>query len=477
MRSHSPVYTRWHQEMRKRGLFRVGERVGVAVSGGPDSVLLLEFLGEFARELGLTLAVVHFNHHLRGAESDGDEAFVRQLAEARGLAFLHGGAEVAQVARTRRRNVEATARDLRYRFFFSLVSKGQLDKVATAHTANDQAETVLMRLLRGSSTRGLGGIYPVLDGKVVRPFLSITRPEIEEELARRKLEFRVDSSNLETRLKRNKLRQEILPRLAKEFNPRVIALLKEFAERARDDEAFLDQQARERARPWRVREEAAERIPVRPLADFPPAISRRVLRQMLQGARGNLQGITYGHVEALLRFAAEAQSGRSLALPGGLVAQKDFDWLSIKPSAAGDADGDFSFVVEVPGTLSIAPLGVTFRFKIVKPDELAKAYNSRRKTALLDPQKLGGKLRLRNWRAGDVFCPLGSHKSRKLKELFRRHKVPREQRKLWPVLENGQQIVWVRGLPPASTAASSGGTAEVLVIEEEETAREAARSR
>ncbi len=476
MRSHSPLYSRWHQEMRKRGLFRAGERVGVAVSGGPDSVLLLEFLGTFGRESGLTLAVVHFNHHLRGAESDGDEAFVRQLAEGRRLAFLRGGADVAQAARAGRRNVEATARDLRYRFFFSLVSKAQLDKVATAHTANDQAETVLLRLLRGTSTRGLGGIYPILDGKVVRPFLSLTRSEIEEDLARRKLEFRVDSSNLETRLKRNKLRQEILPRLVQEFNPRVIALLKEFADRARDDEAFLDQQAREHARPWRVREDAAERIPVRPLAEFPPAISRRVLRQMLQGARGNLRGITYAHIEALFRLAAEAQSGRRLVLPGGLVAQKDFDWLSIQPSAVTGVDGDFAYAVEVPGTLSLAPLGITLRFKIVKPDTLAKAYNDL-KSAPLDPQKLGGKLVLRNWRAGDVFCPQGSHKPRKLKELFRRHKVPREQRKFWPVLENGQEILWVRGFPPSSAVASSGGTAEVLLIEEEEIAREAARSR
>ncbi len=476
MRSHSPLYARWVQEVKKHGLFRAGERLGAAVSGGPDSVLLLHFLGELARELGLTLAVVHFNHRLRGAESDGDEAFVRQLAEARGLAYFRREADVAQAARAARRNVEATARDLRYRFFFSLVSKGQLDKVATAHTANDQAETVLLRLLRGTSTRGLGGIYPVLDGKIVRPFLSLTRSEIEEELARRKLEFRVDSSNLETRLARNKLRKDFLPRLAEEFNPRLVALLKEFSDRARDDEAFLDQQAHERARPWRVREGTAERIPVRPLAEFTPAIARRVLRQMLEGARGNLRGISFAHIESLLHLAKEGQSGRSLVLPGNLIARKDFDWLTIKPSAADTETDGFAFPVEVPGTLSIAPLGVALRFKIVKPEELAKAYNSR-KIVGLDPQKLGGNLVLRNWHAGDLFCPLGSHKSRKLKELFRQRRVPREQRKVWPVLESGQKIVWVRGLPPANSAACSAGTAEVLAIEEEEIVRAASRSR
>jgi tRNA(Ile)-lysidine synthase len=476
MRSHSPLYARWSQEMRKRGYFHAGERVGVAVSGGPDSVLLLEFLGQLARELGLTLAVVHFNHRLRGAESDGDEEFVRKLAGARGPEFLRGEADVAQVARAKHRNLEGTARDLRYRFFLSLVSGGRLDKVATAHTANDQAETVLLRLLRGTGTRGLGGIYPVLEGSVVRPFLGLTREEIDEELTRRKLEFRVDSSNLETRLRRNKVRRELLPWLAKDFNPRIVTLLKEFADRARDDEAFLAQQAHERARPWRVREGAAERIPVKPLANFPPAIGRRVLRQMLQGVRGNLRGIAYAQIEALWRLATEAQSGRSLALPGGCVAQKDFEWLTLKPSGAAAEGAEFAYPVEVPGTLTMAPLGVTLRFKIVKTEGTSKAYN-RAKIAGLDPQKLAGNLVLRNWRAGDVFCPLGGHTPRKLKELFRQQKVPRELRKLWPVLESGKDIVWVKGFPPGSAAAAAPGAAEVLVIEEETFTREGSRSR
>jgi len=169
------LYSRWAQEMRRSELFRAGERVGVGVSGGPDSVLLLEFMRHLKGELGLTLSIVHFNHHLRGAESDADERFVRSLAEAHGLEFLGEEAEVAEIARKRHRNLEAAGRELRYQFFFSLVSSGRLNKIATAHTATDQAETVLLKLLRGTGTRGLGGIYPVLEGKVVRPFLTLTR--------------------------------------------------------------------------------------------------------------------------------------------------------------------------------------------------------------------------------------------------------------------------------------------------------------
>ena len=464
---HRPdTYARWALEMRRKEFFRPGQRVGVAVSGGPDSVLLLHFMKLLAREVGLPLAAVHFNHHLRGAESDGDEAFVRGLAAALGLDFLSSGADVARAARERRRNLEAVARELRYRFFFSLVDQGRLDRVATAHTANDQAETVLLRLLRGTGTRGLGGIYPVLEGKVVRPFLSLTRAEVMQEIAAWQLEYHVDSSNLNLRLRRNKVRMELLPLLEKEFNPAIIPLLKQLADHARDDEAFLERQAHERAQPWRMREGSEERIPVRPLREFPPALARRVLRQMLQSVRGSLRGLTHVHVEALLRFATEAQSGKTQTLPGDVLARKEFAWLVLGPAPHTREKTDFSYTVVIPGELPVPELGCTLHFKIINRDDPGGAYN-KEKLAGLDPQKLPGPLILRNWRAGDGFCPVGSRGVRKLKELFRERKIPEVRRSLWPVLASGTQIVWVRGFPPGGSAAASDETRQVLIVEDE----------
>ncbi len=465
MLQRSTLYARWAQEVRKSKLFRAGERVGVAVSGGPDSVLLLHFMKRLAKEMGLKLAVVHFNHHLRGAESEADESFVAGLAEHLELEFLRGEADVAEAARERRRNLEATARELRYRFFFSLVNKGRLDKVATAHTANDQAETVLLRLLRGAGTRGLGGIYPLLEGKVARPFLSLTREAVLHELEERRIESRTDSTNFDTRLRRNKLRQELLPRLEKEFNPEIVLLLKELADRARDDEAYLEAQAHERAKPWRVREGAEEKIPARALAEFPPAVARRVLRQMLVSVRGSGQGVTHAHIEALRHLASEAQSGRSLELPGGGAGRKEFEWLIVAPSAGAAGEPEFAYPVKVPGELTLPQFGVTLRFKIVGSEASRTAYNGFEK-ARLDPRKMPGELVLRNWRPGDSFWPSGDRKRRKLKELFLAHRIPRAQRRLWPVLESGGEIVWVRGFPPASSAAAADDTDEILVIEE-----------
>ena len=461
----SNVYSRWVREVKRQGLFRPGQRIGVAVSGGPDSVVLLHFMKDLAMERGITLAAVHFNHHLRGAESNADEDFVRKLAESLGVAFLVGEADVARVAREKKRNLEATARELRYRFFFSLVEQGRLDKVVTAHTANDQAETVLLRLLRGAGTRGLTGIHPVLEGKVARPFLDLTRAEITREIEARKLECRLDSTNLDSRLRRNKIRLELLPWLEKQCNPAIIPLLKHQADRARDEEAFLEQQAGERSRPWRLREGGEERIPVRALRGFAPAIQRRVLRQMLESLRPGLRGVAYAHIESLLRFATSAQSGRSLILPGGAVAGKEFDWLTLGFQPISTGDDAYAYPVEVPGEVVVPALRSTFGFKIVGFQGVPEEYN-RIAGSAIDPQKLRHRLFLRNWREGDHFWPLGSRKPRKLKELFQQRKVPQRQRKLWPVLECGEQIVWVRGFPPAASVVASPDSRAILVIEE-----------
>ena len=460
------LYSCWSLEMRRHGFFRADERIGVAVSGGPDSVLLLYFMKLLASQIGLSLGAVHFNHRLRGAESDTDEAFVQGLAGDLDIEFVRGEAEVAKVACESRRNLEATARELRYRFFFSLVNEGRFDKIATAHTANDQAETVLLRLLRGTGTRGLGGIYPVLDEKVVRPFLSLTHPALLSELDKRHLKYRVDSTNLNPRLHRNKVRMELLPLLQREFNPAIISLLEQLADRSREDEIYLERQARERAHPWRVREGAEEKIPVRPLLEFPIAIARRVLRQMLQSARGSLRGVTHAHINALLRLAAEAQSGCRLALPGGVVARKEFQWLILGKKPLRQAEKEFCFQVSVPGELAVSQLGVTFRLKILDAERFSGAYNMNKVNGL-DPEKLAGPMCLRSWRKGDRFRPLGTRSVRKLKELFREHRIPEVQRKQWPLLECGNQIVWVRGFPPESSVAASEQSRQILIVEEE----------
>ncbi|MGH9430243.1 MAG: tRNA lysidine(34) synthetase TilS [Terriglobia bacterium] len=470
MHRQSKLYARWSMEMRHAGVFRAGERVGVAVSGGPDSVLLLDFMVRFAAEAGLRASVVHFNHRLRGEESTQDESFVSALAASLELEFMRAEADVARVARQSRRNLEATARELRYRFFFSLLRHGRVDKITTAHTANDQAETVLLRLLRGAGSRGLGGIHPVLDGLIIRPFLGVTRGEVEAEIGARRLEFRADSSNLNLRFLRNRIRHELLPRLETEFNPAIVRHLAQLAGHLRDDEDLLDQQARERARPWRTREGQEEKIPLQALREMPRALQVRVLRQMAASALGEPPALSAIQVESVLRFVVTGLSGKRLLLTGGLEVRRDFDWLTFRQVAPGVDAVPYGYPVPVPGEVAVSALGVKFRFEVAEnPKTKGKdaAYNRNTGPIRLDMARIQGGLVLRNWRDGDRFQPVGRRRSCKLKELFQERKIPASRRRLWPVLENGSEIVWVRNFPPSTAAAVTSASLLTLTISEE----------
>jgi tRNA(Ile)-lysidine synthase len=440
MPSRSDLYSRWTLQMRHAAMFHAGERVGVAVSGGPDSVLLMKFLKEYSREKGLLLSVVHFNHQLRGVESIEDGKFVEALASESAVEFLYGESEV----RLPKRNLEAAARQERYDFFFSLVDQKKVDKVATAHTANDQAETVLLRLLRGSGTRGLGGIYPSLEGKIFRPLLGITRAEVLAEVGRRKLTFRVDSSNLDRRFRRNKVRAELLPLLEREYNPSVIRQLNDLADRAREDEAYLEKQALQMAEPWLARQEEERKIPVNVIRQFPSAITRRLLRYMIREVKGNQLGISFGHIETL-KDLCFLQSGRSVALPGGLIARREFGSLILSRPRQDQGDQSYCYPVTVPSVIAVRQIGLTFRFEIVRAGRREKAYNHA--IAEFIPLKMRGGLALRNWREGDYLLHSDRSRAKKVKELFQEMKVPLPLRCTWPVLARGNEVVWVKGLP------------------------------
>src|SRR5216683_5009701 len=226
----------------KHKMLRAGDRVGVAVSGGADSVALLLLLLELREKLGIVLSVVHFNHKLRGKASDADERFVAKLAVEHGLEFHSASVEVAKKAKKERANVEDAARRARYDYFRSLAESGVCRRIAVAHTADDQAETVLMHLLRGTGLAGLGGIHPVA-GPVIRPLLKVRRDELRRFLRARKQVWREDATNRDTRKMRARIRRKLLPLLEKRFQPAIVEHLVTLADLAREDEADLQSQA------------------------------------------------------------------------------------------------------------------------------------------------------------------------------------------------------------------------------------------
>ncbi|MFQ5723674.1 MAG: tRNA lysidine(34) synthetase TilS [Terriglobia bacterium] len=494
-------------------LLEPGMRVAVACSGGADSVALVCLLEELRGPLGLRLLVVHLNHQLRGAEADADEAFVRQLAERLELEFLVRRQDVAARAQKEKSNLEEAGRLARLDFFASLIRNGKADAVALAHTLDDQAETVLARLLRGAGTRGLAGIYPVVEpvpgaqaGRLVRPFLGIRRADLRAYLAEREQPWREDTSNLDRRRLRNRLRLDLLPQL----DPAAIAHLGRLAERAREEESFwsayieekfaalvdsaVDDPAARLARRSPLAEGGPlefqisnlltpdpflERLPARRAAEAQRALARRLLRRALAEVRGDLRRITQTHVESLLRLAdPSGQSGRRVVLPGVEV-ERRFDRLLFHPvqppdgaerqqgvspqPAPGAAPADYRLHVEAPGGVPL-PGGGILLFKLISLAEGKPGYNESRK--LVDAARAPFPLVVRNWHPGDAYQPRGAARVKKLKTLFREQRVPRQQRARTAVVLREGEIVCVPRFGVAAPFGLSDASGTALLIEE-----------
>ncbi len=485
--------------LRKHGTVRAGERVGVAVSGGADSVALLLLLEELRDRLGIVLSVVHFNHKLRGRAADADEKFVSKMAAARGLIFHVDRANVAVEAKKARANVEETARRLRYQFFERLVRDGRVDRVAVAHTADDQAETVLAHILRGTGMAGLGGIHPAA-GAVIRPLLGVRRAELRAFLKARRQKWREDATNLdETRL-RARIRRRLLPLLEKQFQPATVVHLAKLAELAREDEAVLDALVEERFARLVERKEGGAKIRVADLlepwgaGDFTAkcmekkegfvALSKRLVRRIVKQLKSRTGQISSGHVEAVLELARQGQSGKRLILPGDVEVRRELDALSFlsaacdtaerktQPSRGGSRNNsgltsvyEYEVMLGSGGAVVRVPwLGCAFRLRVI--DWPREARETKLEGVALDRDRLRSPLVLRNWRPGDAYRPAGHSRPHKLKRMFLEKRVSRWERESWPVLTSGGSIVWARGFPVAAEYAPTAQTQAGLLIAE-----------
>ena len=469
--------------------------MGVGVSGGSDSGALLRILCEVREQEGIRLAVLHFNHGLRGADSDGDEKFVAELAAHFGLAFFSGREDVAGVARARHWNLEDAARRLRYGFFAAHVGEGRMDRVAVAHTADDQAETVLARVLRGTGPAGLASIYPV-KGHVVRPLLEVRRAELKEYLNTLGQPWREDLSNYDRSRLRARLRHEVLPILEREIQPAVVNHLGRLAAISREDEAFWKVLVRARLNAFVERESG--RLLVRcadllnPLADdhsfpntdFPEearlAVTRRLVRGIVEELRGHCRQWTADHVERVVRLAATGSSGSQVELPG-IIVERSFGRLSFSPAGtqtkryitSPDADSvstAFSHLVELGNlgdstVVAVPEIGRRFHLKVV--DWHLWRRDTDQEKAVLDRDLLDLPLVLRNWLPGDSLRPKGRRSSRKVKHFLRMKRVAVSERAGWPVLTSAKMLAWTRGLPVAAEFAAGLSTRAGVIIAEE----------
>jgi len=479
----SPLAARLATALQRQFRIRAGERIAVAVSGGADSVALLLLLLELREKLGFVLVVAHFNHQLRGRFSDADEKFVAQLASRHALEFHSASANVAGKAKKERANLEDAARRARYSFFQSLVDAGRCSRIAVAHTADDQAETVLAHILRGTGLPGLGGIHPAV-GKVFRPLLAVRRQELRAYLKQRKQPWREDATNLDLTRMRARIRARLLPLIEKTFQPAAARHLSALASQAREDEALLAALAEERVAALAKKDPSGLRIPASDLLlpwgsrfQPAPAISKRILKRLIESVKIHPGQLTAHHLDAALDFAGPGHAGKTLQLPGEIEIRRDIDGLLIRPRPSGrktagaDAPPPATFscplrLDEKGATLRVPQIQCAFRFMVI--DWPAKRRETSRDGAVvLDLGRLEGPLLLRNCGPGDRFQPAGRGRSHKLKRLLLDKRLGRWERAAWPVLTSGGAIVWVRGLPVAAQYAPAARTRKVVVITEE----------
>lgn len=434
-------------------MFRPGARVGVAVSGGPDSVCLLHLLHELAPRWDLSLAVLHLNHQLRGTESAGDEQFVRELAASLELPCFIRSAPAF------RGNLEEAARRARQALFAEARQALSLDCAATGHTRSDQAETVLFRFLRGSGSAGLAGILPVTAERIVRPLIEIGGHETRAFLGAWGIEAREDSSNAADSFARNRIRRQLLPGLERDWNPALSETLARTAAWARDEEEYWAGVIAASAAELLHETGAGVEMRAPDVAAMPAAKARRFLRHAIARGKGDLRRVGFEHVEQVLELARRAEGYGSVSLPG-LTATRSFEWLRIAPPSNLPA---YSLGIGVPSRTRIPGSSRTISLEPARSSD--SSYTEA--VSLLDWGTASGPLVMRSWRAGDRYRPVGRSASCKLKHLFQEARVPEWDRRNWPVITRGESIVWVRRFGPSAEFAAPSSAACVLRIRED----------
>lgn len=424
--------------VRKFDLIPPRARVLAAVSGGADSVALALVVARLAPELGFTFAgIAHLNHGLRGVDADEDARFAAALAERLNVPFVTRREDVGAHAGAARESIEAAARRLRYAFLDDAAAGLGADRIATGHTADDQAETVVMRLMRGAGLHGLSGVR-ARNGNVIRPLIETRRREVEEFLRDAGETWREDASNADTGIARNRVRHDVMPVLKTIAGEGVVDALARTASLIQEDADELDRRATEMSRAIVLSD---GRLDAAALAAASPAMARRVIRAALAPAAGG-RFLSLEHVEAV-RSLINEDARKAVQLPGATVTLED-GAIRIVASSGPVEPVSFETSLPVPGTVRVPGLVMSAEVGSVTPDELA-ALRARADTVAVQGVDAPA-LTVRSRRPGDAIRPLGAAGRRKLQDVFVDRKIAREDRDRIPlVVDDRGRIVWVVG--------------------------------
>ena len=451
---------------RERKLFEKGEKVVVAVSGGPDSVALLDILYRLRGDLDISLLVAHLNHKIRPGEAEEDARFVKGLAEGYGLPFVYGEEDVPRLASEEGMSIEEAAREARYNFLRRVAEEQGAAKVALGHNRDDVVETVLLNIIRGTGPDGLAGMSPVREGIFVRPLLCCSREEIERYCQERGLSWRLDSSNLDTAYTRNRIRHVLLPLLEREFSPRIRERLLRLAELAGLDSEALNEAARRMVLSAASVAEGKVALPLALIESAPEHLKGRIVRQAYLLTMGTLRDLDHVHVKAVLSLL-RSPPGSQVCLPGA-VARRSYNFLTIERGGRGLPEPTpFEVQIPIPGEAEIPEAGarieavLTSRKGIPEPPKSPDPFVAFFDASLVEPPLVA-----RSFRPGDRIRVHGLGGTKKVHDVFVDEKVPRERRKRLPLIcdRGGERVLWIPGVARSEHALVAPETSEVLIL-------------
>lgn len=435
-------------------LLKQYDKIVVAVSGGVDSVVLLDVLNKLSEEYHWQLIVAHLNHGFRGAEADADAQLVEQLADSYQLESFIEKISVPHYIMETKQSPQEAARNVRYEFLERVRQKTKATAIAVGQNANDQAETILINLLRGGGVSGLKGI-PVKRDEIVRPLLGIKREEIEYWAKMNSLSFCFDSSNANTVYLRNKIRLKLIPHLEETYNPMLVNNLNKTAAVLAAEDQYLTEKTAEKLAQIVVKNDQQLKLDLTLWAKEDIAIQRRIIRAVYdQLASESNCTLGFDHVEQVIHWAKEGKTGGLVALPGKVTVRKEYSYLIFTVDDVNNRDKTkFSqlwqkaILVNVPGETIVEQLGITVKTEVVEHMSSGKIPSSNNEQIFLDGSKLFGKdIYIRSRRPGDRFSPKGMKGTKKLKDFFIDEKIPSHLRGKIPLLTTGKgEIIWVMG--------------------------------
>lgn len=440
----------------------------LALSGGPDSTALLHVLKQLAPTLKISLGIAHLNHQMRGEDSAQDANFVQSQAKENSLPCHLKDVDMKHWVETNGYSFQEGARVCRKLFFSEVADEWGYHRIALGHHQDDQAETVLMNILRGTGLKGLGGILPE-SGLWVRPLIYCPRQEIMDYLDSLNADYRRDVSNEDMTYLRNKVRLELIPEIENRFAPRFKSQLGKMAQLLQDDEAYLSGQAEELFHKLRQWKEQVLVLSVTDLQNLHPALLNRVLRLAIQEIKGDLKRIEFDHIQQVCLLLEEPASG-ACVLPGDIKISRVADDLILSqldrnPIAdSAHRDANPSVLLQIPGETRFGPGNFTLRARIESGGlDYSNAHSNQ---AFLDLDAVGHRVEVRCHRAGDKFWPLGASGGKKLKSWFIDHKIPKALRSKMPVLTDASgDIIWVYGHQISEKAKIRPETQNILCLE------------